>query len=165
MAKNVGKRFEDDFKASVPKDVYYLRLHDSSIGFDIEHSTQRFSLKSPYDVVLCYKGQMYAIELKSHKGRSLNFSSKSAPIKQKQVENLVKAEKAGAVAGIVINFRDYDETYFIDAEKFLTFMNTCGKKSVNIDDARNMGILIVEHKKITRSTFEIETILKLADRT
>ena len=55
---NAGKRFEQDFKASVPADVYYLRLHDSAIGFDIEHSTQRFAIQSPYDVVLCRDSRM-----------------------------------------------------------------------------------------------------------
>ena len=44
MAKNVGKVFEDDFKASVPEGVYFCRLHDAALGFDVNHSTQRFSL-------------------------------------------------------------------------------------------------------------------------
>ena len=55
---NVGKKFEVDFKASIPADTYYLRLHDSSIGFDIENSTQRFALKSPFDCILYRKGRM-----------------------------------------------------------------------------------------------------------
>lgn len=53
MARNAGKVFEDDFKASVPDDVYFVRLHDAALGFDVKHSTQRFSLKSPYDAILC----------------------------------------------------------------------------------------------------------------
>lgn len=164
MARNAGKVFEDDFKASVPKDVYFVRLHDAALGFDVKHSTQRFSLKSPYDAILCKNGQMYAIELKSHKGKMLGFDSKSAPIKRRQIENLVKAGGAGAVSGIVINFRDYEETYYIDAKIFLEFMNTCGKKSVNLEDARKMGIRIPEHKKVTHSTYDIEPILSLTGK-
>lgn len=161
MAKNPGKVFEDDFKASVPKDVYFLRLHDSALGFDVDHSTQRFSLKSPYDSILCKNGQMYAFELKSHKGKTLGFCGKNAPIKRRQIENLVKAGDSGAVAGIIINFRDYEETYYIDAKTFFGFMDTCGKKSVNIEDARTMGIRIPEHRKITHSTYDLDVILDL----
>lgn len=163
MARNAGKIFEDDFKASVPKGVYFLRLHDSALGFDVSHSTQRFSLKSPYDAILCNHGQMYALELKSHKGKMIGFGGDKAPIKRKQIENLVKARKSGAVAGIVINFRDYSETYFIDAKTFLIFMDTCGKKSVNLEDARSMGIKIPEYKKITHNSYDINVILTLAN--
>lgn len=161
MAKNVGKVFEDDFKASVPEDVYFCRLHDAALGFDVNHSTQRFSLKSPYDIILCEDGQMYALELKSHKEKTLGFGTKNAPIKRRQIENLVKASNAGAIAGIVINFRDFEETYYIDAKTFLEFMDTCGKKSVNLNDSRKMGIRIQETKKKTHSKYDIRTILDL----
>ena len=160
MSKNEGKVFEDDFKASVPKDVYYLRLNDSAIGFDVTHSTQRFSLKSPYDLILCYHGQMYAIELKSHKENRIGFGEK-APIKRKQIENLVKANNAGAIAGIVLNFRDYEKTYYIDAKTMLKFMDSCGKKSINIQDAEELGTIIPEQKKVTHSWYDVGPILML----
>ena len=164
MPRNPGKIFEDDFKASVPKDVYFVRLHDSSIGFDIEHSTQRFALKSPYDAILCYQGQMYALELKSNQGTSLSFDGNTPKIKRKQIENLVAAkQKGGAIAGIVINFRTYEETYFIDAEVFYAFMNSVEKKSVNINDVRSMGIRIPEEKKISHSRYDISVILQLKE--
>lgn len=102
MAKNVGKVFEDDFKASVPEDVYFCRLHDAALGFDVNHSTQRFSLKRPYDIILCEDGQMYALELKSHKEKTLGFGNKEMlQSNEEQIENLVKASNAGAIAGIV----------------------------------------------------------------
>jgi len=160
--KNTGKIFEDDFKASVPRDVYYLRLHDSSIGFDIAHSTQRFSLKSPYDAVLCKNGKMYALELKSHKGKSMSFGDKKDKvIKMRQVENLLAAkEVGGAVAGLILNFSDYEETYFIDARKFYDFTQTCGKKSINLDNVREFGIKIPCEKKKTHYRYDLNPILK-----
>ena len=164
MARNAGKVFEDDFKASIPEEVYFLRLHDSSIGFDIEHSTQRFSLKSPFDTILCYEGQMYAFELKSHRGKIISFHGSRAPIKRIQVVRLTEASAAGAIAGMILNFRDYEETYFIQADEFLHFMDTCGKKSVNLSDAREMGIRIPEQKKITHSSYDIKGILELKNK-
>lgn len=160
MARNPGKIFEDDFKASVPDGVYFLRLSDASIGFDIEHSTQRFALKSPYDAILCQHGQMYALELKSNSGTSLSFDGKTPRIKRKQIENLVKAKQEGdAVAGIIINFRTYEETYFIDAEVFWSFMENTTKKSVNIQEVRNIGIRIPEQKKITHKRYDVQVVL------
>lgn len=161
---NPGKQFEEDFKKSVPPDVYYLRLHDSSIGFDIENSTQRFALKSPYDVVLCKNGQMYAIEQKSNKEKSMSFGDgKSARIKTAQVDNLIKAELAGAIAGLVLNFRTYEETYFIKASIFKEFMATCGKKSINIDDSRRIGILLPSRKLKLHSRYDLEPLLQVAN--
>ena len=37
---------------------------------------------------------MYALELKSHKEKTLGFGTKDAPIKRRQIENLVKASNA-----------------------------------------------------------------------
>ncbi len=71
--KNPGKVFEDEFRDSVPKDAYFLRLHDSATGFDVEKSAQRFSPKSPYDCIICREGQMWCFELKSTKGPSIQF--------------------------------------------------------------------------------------------
>lgn len=156
---NPGKQFEEDIKKSVPKDVYYLRLHDSAIGFDVENSTQRFSLKSPYDIVLCKDGQMYCFELKSNSGKSMSFEGKSARIKPRQVEELMKAENAKAIAGLILNFRNYDKTIFILASEFQRFMDTCGKKSISLDEAEKIGVLIPFKKLKVHYRYELETIL------
>lgn len=155
---NAGKRFEQDFKASVPADVYYLRLHDSAIGFDIEHSTQRFAIQSPYDVVLCRDSRMYALELKSNQEKSMSFAGSSPRIKARQVDELIKAEKAGAVAGLVLNFRSYEETYFIIASVFQVFMEMSGKKSINVDDARGMGVLLPARKLRVNYRYDLSPI-------
>jgi len=164
MAKNTGKLFEDNFKASVPEDTYYVRLHDAAIGFDTKNSKQRFAPKSPYDAILCRAGQMYAIELKSHKEKRFSFGEKNADIKKRQVKNLTDAETAGAVAGVVLNFSDYEETYFIWATEFWNFMETCGKKSINLDDARKLGTLIPCKKKKVRYKYDLEVLLALSEK-
>ena len=158
---NQGKQFEDDFKKSIPKNVYYLRLQDSAIGFDVERSTQRFALKSPYDVVLCNKGRMYALELKSNKEKSMSFYGQTPRIKERQVDELVKAENANAIAGLVLNFRSQEETYFILASEFKRFMETCGKKSINIADARKIGVLIPCKKLKVHFRYDLNVILNV----
>lgn len=155
---NPGKRFENDFKASVPEGVYYLRLHDSAIGFDIEHSTQRFAIKSPYDVVLCRDGQMYALELKSNQETSMSFVGSSPRIQMRQVDELIKAERSGVVAGLVLNFRTFEETYFVPASVFKVFADMSGKKSVNIHDARGLGRLIPARKLKVNYRYDLSPI-------
>lgn len=156
---NPGKRFEADFKASVPKGVYYLRLHDSANSFSGAGEGTRFALKSPYDCILCKDGEMYCIELKSHKGKSLAFAGSSPAIQQRQIDELMKARAAGAVAGLVINFRDYEETWFVDAADMKDFVNTTTKKSVNLDDVKSMGMKIPSRKLKINYRYDITNIL------
>ena len=155
--KNPGKIFEDDFRDSCPRDIYYLRLHDSSIGFDIKNSTQRFALKSPYDTILCKNGQMYAIELKSCGGTSFSYKGDNAYIKMRQVEELIKAKRAGAISYLVLNFRKYEKTYAIDPDDFVDFINATNKKSINLRDVEILWskILIPQRLKKTRYKYDL----------
>lgn len=160
---NVGKKFEADFKASVPPEVYFLRLHDSAVGFDTVNSTQRFAPKSPYDAVLCRRGVMYALELKTTSGKSMSFDGSSPNIKERQVEELLKAEGGGAVAGLVLNFRAYGQTYFIQASRFRRFMYMAGKKSISVEDARRIGILIPCRKLKVNYRYDLSVLWREKD--
>ena len=85
--QTLARSLKLDFKASIPADTYYLRLHDSSIGFDIENSTQRFALlKSPFDCVLYRKGRMYCLELKTTLLSSVSYLGSSPMIKEHQIK-------------------------------------------------------------------------------
>lgn len=149
--RNIGKLFEEDFKHSA-NGMYYLRLHDSATGFDFQNQENdhrvRFSIKSPYDAVLCKNGQMCCVELKSVGGTSASFGDKdNNVIKLRQVKSLLKAETDGhALSYLVIHFRKYGETYAIRPTTFLIFTKLCHKKSINRDDAKEIGKRIPERK-------------------
>lgn len=160
--KNEGKKFEEDFRKSVPADVYYLRLHDSANSFNGAGEGTRFALKSPYDCILCKDGIMFCMELKSHKGRSLPFTGTSPAIQVRQVDELVRAERHGAVAGLVINFRDYAETWYIPAERVRNLIEVTPRKSVSLDDARRLGMIIPVRKLRVNYRYDIRPILMLA---
>lgn len=163
MSHNIGKSFEDDFKQSVPKDCYYLRLHDSATGFlnQEEKKTVRFSLKSPYDVILCKDGKMTAVELKTVGGCSASFGTKSSDtIKLRQIEELLKAKEQGrAKAFLVIHFRRYGETYAIDPETFLKWTETCHRKSFPISAARTLGIRLPERKLKVHFRYDLTPLI------
>lgn len=156
---NPGKQFEKDIKDSVPKGVYYLRLHDSAIGFDKEHSTQRFALKSPYDAVLCRNGQMICMELKSTKERSISFDGASPMIKPEQLIALHNAsEVGGATAGLILNFRAHEKTFWMDIGVFEEFQRVTTKKSISVDDAENYGRRIPSRRLRVHNRYDLSVL-------
>lgn len=173
MAKNVGKKFEDNWKASVPEDVYYLRLHDSANSFNQNSSTLRFSMKSPYDCQL-FDGKtrtLYCLELKSASGKSMSFErtkgdNKTANIKYHQIESLTKASKyEGMVVGFIFNFRfedkDTEMTYFQSITDFNKMIGDISKKSFNIIDLLKYNPVKIEQtKKKVNYTYNVEKFLE-----
>lgn len=174
--KNVGKQFEADFKASIPSEVYHLKIPDAAGSFpyaqdsdtqenDSTQAMLRFSLKSPYDFILCKNGHMYALETKSSGTSSFSFEGKSCNIKMWQVENLIKAKESGATAGLVLNFRKYDETYFVDASDFYKAAHSTHKKSLNISEIRPIGILLPEKKLKVHYRYDLDPIFAIVGGT
>lgn len=159
--RNIGKFFEEDFKHSA-NGMYYLRLHDSATGFRKNDNPDgiRFSIKSPYDAILCKNGQMCCVELKSVGGTSASFGDKNNNvIKFRQVRALQKAETEGnALSYLIIHFRKYGETYAIRPTTFLTFTRLCHKKSINRNDARDIGRRIPERKLRVRKRYDLDSL-------
>ena len=145
--KNEGKVFEENFKDSIPADTYYLRLHDSAVGFDVKNSTQRFSLKSPFDCILYRVGKMYCLELKSVLFGAVSYSGSNPKIKEHQIKELIKASQYGITAGFVLNFRDTENTYFLPIAQFEFLRQTSTKKSFSEKDIRGLSIEI-PHRKL-----------------
>ena len=158
---NTGKRFETDFKNSIPDGVYYKKLADPAIGFDIASSTQRFAPKPPYDAIACKNGRMFALELKSSTTKAMSFEGKSPNIKKEQIDNLILVEKAGAVAGLVLHFSKLSETYFVKASTFKRTCENLNKKSINVSEIRKIGISIPTHKRKVTHWYELDVLFDL----
>lgn len=156
---NPGKQFEENFKKSIPEDTYYLRLHDSSIGFDIENSTQRFALKSPYDCVLYRKGKMYCLELKSVQKGAISYAGSNPKIKEHQINELIKAAQYGIESGFIINFRDTANTYFLPIAQFEFLRYDSDKKSFNEMDIRGLSVEIPHRKLKVNYRYDLSVIL------
>lgn len=153
---NTGKKFEANFKASVPKDYYYLRLNDPAVGFSGGDS--RFSPHNPYDNMVFTGNDMFCFELKSKDGAITFWSTQieidgkkhTFEIKKHQILGLTKASEFHNVhAGLVINFRNVDRTFYIPICKFNDFVSESDKKSMNWKDAEEIGIEVeVKHLKV-----------------
>jgi recombination protein U len=160
---NEGKQFEKDFKDSISDDIYFLRLHDSATDWEsVKNGTQSrtmFTPKNPCDFIIYKYPNMYMFEFKS--GKSGRFSFDEKIIKANQIEQLEKASKhKGMVAGFIFNFRDVQETYFVDINKFIEFKNTSGKKSLNLKDCQGIGIKVKQELKKVHYKYDVKTLLE-----
>lgn len=153
MAKNPGKCFENDFKVSVPDDAYYLRLNDAGGWSNAENT--RFTPSNVCDCIIYDRFNMFMIEFKSHRGKSIPFSC----IREKQLQGLAKAREKGVIAGFIINFRDLAETYFIYVEDVHFIMSKEERKSIPIDYVRTVGIKVGQEKKRTRCRYDVKSML------
>ena len=147
--QNEGKRFEEDFLNSVPEDIFKMRIKDDTLHFK--------NVKNPADVLMYYNGLMYLLELKSTKEKSLPYGN----IGEHQLEGLQKSCRVqGVVAGLVINFRSVEETYFLHINDALFFMQTVNRKSFPIEFVREKGILINCKKKRVRYGYNIKQFVE-----
>ena len=163
---NAGKEFEKQFKDSVPKDVYILRIPDSALGFNIEASTQRFSVKTPYDFVAFKKPNMFALELKSTSTTSISFKGKTPMIKEHQIKALRHAESKGVKAGFVFNFRKSNNTYYVPISVFdaITLQGMTTKSSISEKEvSTHEGVVHIEQViKRTTYSFRLEELFDIA---
>ena len=149
--KNEGKIFEADFQKSCPENIWIKREKDNVMFNPNQTSNfQRFTMTSDYDYELFNGKTLYLLELKSTLGFSLAFSKFKKTDKYDQLEKLKKLSDYDNVIGeVIINFRDYVRTYFIEINKFIQFKSRVTKKSISVDDCVEIGELIRQEIKRT----------------
>ena len=149
--KNAGKLFEEDFKKSVPDNIYYYRLKDASSSWSND-GTSRFTPKNPFDSILYKYPIMFQIELKSTKGSSISFGGQSKMIKEHQINSLTESSKHfGITAGFIFNFRTYNNaTYFMHIIDFNNFLERTTKLSINLNDIENFGGIAIENNLLKK---------------
>ena len=149
---NNGKRFEQDFKKSVPKSVYYYRFRDGTSAWGNQDNT-RFQATNLCDCLLYARGQLHLLELKSYKGKSLPFSG----IRKNQIDGLLNASQFGINAGFVIKLDG--EAYYIDVESVDQFIKTSERKSIPLQFLQDNGIYIPRVKLKVNYRYDIGVML------
>ena len=152
--KNEGKRFEEDFKKSIPESCWVYRLRDSAGAWQGGQAT-RFTSSNLCDFIVMARDYMYLLELKSIKGKSLPSSC----IRVQQLEGLSNIRHPKMCGAFVINFRDLEKTYIVQAYKIKEFLESSGRKSVPVKFCVENGTEIPAIKKITRFKYSLENIL------
>lgn len=171
MAKNVGKIFESDFKASVPSYSLLIRLNDPPQSFG--GGTARFSIKNPCDFLLfdTKRRTLLCCELKTTKYKSISYEdvngedNQSRMIHKHQISGLTKfSEYNNVIPCFIFNFRDEanncERCYFQRIEDFNNMVGKLDKKSCNeLDLLSNNAIRIKGEKKKVHYRWDIENLL------
>ena len=153
--KSSGKRFEENFKKSIPKDIFYYRLRDGSSSWG-GNSNVRFQATNICDCLIFDGDVLYTLELKSTKAKSLPYTN----IKRHQINDLLWcSEFANVISGFVIEFDTLNECYFVEINRFKDFYDNNNRKSLPIDYCRKNGIKIEITKLKTNRRFNIEKFL------
>lgn len=134
VSSKVGKQFEQDFYKSCPEDMLVVRLKDGK-GYG----------KNPCDYILITRFRGYMLELKTTKEKRLA----RANIRDHQLEILAMASSLGIPAYFVVNFRELEETYLLDALVAKEYYDT-GAKSIPIQWFRDNCKQIEQNKIRTR---------------
>lgn len=162
---NAGKKFENAFKVSVDKEIYYERLKDPAQSF-IPSENLRFSPSNPYDCFLFYYPNLFTFELKSTGQNSITFydekfvikgKKQSFMVKKNQIKGLLKSSQhKGIISGLILNFRKTNCTYFLHIDDFVNMVEDIGKKSFNEQDViKNNGHKIKQTLKRVNYRYHI----------
>ena len=154
---NEGKKFEEDFKNSVPEDYFYYRFRDGTSSWD--GGNARFQAKNICDCMIMGFDILWLIELKSFKGKSFPFGNLDLNNLDKMIE-AQKKKKSRVNAIIVFNFRDLEETYMVHCDFVKHFIQNTDRKSIPISWFRDeiLADRIPQTRKRTRYTYDLSEI-------
>ena len=149
---NNGKRFEQDFKKSVPKGVWYYRFKDGTASWDNGNAT-RFQQQNICDCMLVQHGQLTLCELKSSKGISLPFNN----IRQSQIDQMIEASQYGINALFIIKLDN--NVFAIDVESVDDYIRNAQRKSIPISWLEENGIHVPCEKLKVNYRYDLGVIL------
>lgn len=163
---NIGKKFEQALKDSVPDYVLVHRLPDPAQSFG-QSSNVRFSRPNPFDFLMwdSMRHVLYAIEAKTVNGKSISFERSKddhGVIHAHQIAGLLDwAKYDGIVSGFIIEFRKIETTIFLPIDSFVALSGSLNKKSFNYNDVVQAGLqffIIPQSKKRTKYTYDLEEL-------
>ena len=162
---NQGKIMEQAWRKAAKKvpGLYFQRMNDGTASYSRggEGSPVRFQQKNPYDCFMHYKGKLFLLELKHHKGASLPFTA----IREQQLAHLAQASVAydDVIAGFVVMFADSGECFFANGNAVAEFENTSERKSIPISWFRENALGIPVRKLKTNWEYNVLEFVKLFD--
>lgn len=152
---NEGKRFEENFKKSIPDHVWWNRYKDGTASWD--GSQTRFQAFNICDFELNDGKLHYLFELKSHEGSSVPFSA----IRDTQIKELKHACGYDFIyPAFLFNMRKYEKTYCIHAKYVIDYIEQSERKSIPHDWMIENGIEVQAEKKKTNWRYDVDELLK-----
>lgn len=150
---NPGKRFEQNFKASVPEKVFYYRFKDGTSNWATsDKSDTRFQATNICDCELFDGSHLFFIELKSHKGASIPFSA----IRPNQIKEMREAGRYNNVIPlIIVDFSDLGECYGMHILDVKRYMEESSRKSIPVEEFQKNGFRIPSEQKKTNTVYDL----------
>jgi recombination protein U len=155
---NSGKIFEKNFKASIPQDVFYYRLRDSTASFygGGDGSNIRFQQSNMADCIIFGNRTLFICELKSHKGKSIPFNC----IRKNQIEQLTAAAKFPfIIPALVIFFPDVERCFSVHINDWNNLVDASKKKSANIAEIEQAGFEVRTRKLKTNFRYDVAKMI------
>ena len=159
--KNLGKVFEENWRKSIPEDIFYYRFRDSS-GAWSGNNQLRFTPSNIADNMIFYDFKLFLIELKSHKGKSIPLDKIIGnKTKEKQIKDLTEANKFdGIYSSIIVFFSDLEKCYELPIDEFNEFLEKEDRKSIPVEYFQQRGFEIEAQKLKTNYRFNVVKWLK-----
>jgi penicillin-binding protein-related factor A (putative recombinase) len=145
MPMGPGKKFEQDFQKSVPTGFYYYRLRDAA-GWRVGTDT-RFTVSNDYDMFMFALGYLFAIELKTVKGKSISFKSLNP---NQEMGLMHAAAHEGVQAGVLVFLRASDEIFWVPIWEWVSAKARLSRKSLGQAELRDIGIAVSFRRPRTR---------------
>lgn len=172
-----GKRFERDFKASVPGDAWCYRLRDSPISYYGGSGAEgiRFSQDNICDFFLFRAPALYLLELKTVGTRSAPLTSlfgkldpeKGTYSRQKHLQDMAEAAtRRGLRAMVVLNYRLAEHTYALPAADVLDFVQAAvagGRKSIPEDWCRDHGLPVTARRLRVNWRYDVAGMMEAVE--
>lgn len=173
---NTGKRFEADFRASIPADCWYYRFRDSPAAYyGGGQEGLRFAADNLCDCQLYHAPYLHLIELKTVGTPSASFTAMFGKFdpgqgrykKQKHLEDMAAAaRRRGITASVVIYYRLCEHTYAVPADAVLQALEQAadgGRKSLPEQFCRAQGILVAQRKLRVNWRYDVAGLVRMLE--
>ncbi|EGS9997863.1 hypothetical protein I9Y31_000037 [Clostridium perfringens] len=159
MAKNEGKKFEEDFKKSIPDKYFVYRFKDGTANFNgSKNENVRFQAHNICDFEVFAEDKLFLFELKSYNGASIPLSG----IRKNQIEGMIKASEYENVEPyFLLNFRPLESVYAIEVQKLNEFIKKAERKSIPVKWCIENGMEIKGTKKKVRFVYDLEEFFRI----
>lgn len=157
--KNKGYVLQDNIKKSCEKqDILFYRFKDSPFSFANSEKT-KFTTNNICDCMIFLVNKLLFVELKSVKGKSFSFTEHS--LRQLNDINKIIHNKNGykrfnVYGCFIIEFRELEETYFIEVQNIIKYLEENNTKTINIKKYKKKGRYIKVDQEILRKNYRYD---------
>lgn len=152
-----GKRFEENFKSSIPSSAWCYRFKDGTASWGGGDNT-RFQAFNICDFMVVNEDYCYLFELKSISGTSIPFAN----IRDTQLKEMEDAcQYPFLYPAFIFNFRKFEKTYCIRADFVIDYIRESGRKSIPFDWAVENGIELKGEKMRTNWKYDVKQMFAI----